>query len=217
MIVSGKVVVGSNSSSAWIYGGKQIGVAGPIECQSGPMGPSGPIGPMGPSGRPPAAGAGRPAGGLPFFVVVRRRDRLNRTLPNEAGTNWATPCEKYTALARPFFCCFLSASRSRDWSHSIGLEKPRYPGVFMPPELRCGIQTSPRTIRFWCGSLGNRPATKSSPTKSSNRHEKDAQRYLEPDTPNINPRWFFWTCSVTKMFFCGEPLIKLQNTKVLLN
>jgi len=74
-----------------------------------------------------------------------------------------------------------------------------------------------------------RPATNSSQTQISNRNEKDAQRYWEPDTPNIKPRWFWETCFVakTKWFwetyfvakpcFCGEPLVKLQNTKVFLN
>ena len=36
MAVSGKVPVGSNSDIEWNYGGKQIGVAGPIECPMGP-------------------------------------------------------------------------------------------------------------------------------------------------------------------------------------
>jgi len=74
MVVSWKVPVGNNNNSAWYDGGEQIGFAGPIECLLwGPMcawghmgpwrpiGPWCPMGPMGPSGRPPTAGAGRPA------------------------------------------------------------------------------------------------------------------------------------------------------------
>jgi len=38
MAVSGKVLVGNNSDSVWNYGGKQIGVGGPIECPMGPWG-----------------------------------------------------------------------------------------------------------------------------------------------------------------------------------
>jgi len=64
MAVYGKVPVGSNSNSAWIYGGKNIGVAGPIGC---------PLAPWAPGARW-AHRAGRlqpgPAGGLPFFCFT---------------------------------------------------------------------------------------------------------------------------------------------------
>jgi len=83
MAVSGKVPVGNNSSIALVYGGEKVGVAGPIESPLGPTyGLTGPHGPMSQSGRPPAAGADRPTGGLPLVFVERRRTHLNRTLPH---------------------------------------------------------------------------------------------------------------------------------------
>jgi len=54
-------------------------------------------------------------------------------------------------LARPIlFHCFLPASRSRDYSHLIRLEKSCYSEVLMRPGLRCGIQTCPGTMCFLC-------------------------------------------------------------------
>jgi len=49
-----------------------------------------------------------------------------RRLHTVDGINWATPCQKYIGLARPmFFCFFIPASRSHDWSNSIRLENSR--------------------------------------------------------------------------------------------
>ena len=45
-----------------------------------------------------------------------------------------------------------------------------------------------------------RPATKYLQTQNSSRNEKDAQRHLEPGTPNISTRPFFWTLLVSKTF-----------------
>ena len=83
MAVSEKEPVGTNSSFVWNYGGEQVGFADPIECPLAPMGPHWRMGPMEPLGRPLAAGAGRPAGRrTAYFVVVRKRTRLTRTLPS---------------------------------------------------------------------------------------------------------------------------------------
>ena len=47
MRVSGKVFVGSNNNIAWNYGCEKVGVAGPIQCPTGPLGPHGLHGPIG--------------------------------------------------------------------------------------------------------------------------------------------------------------------------
>lgn len=52
-----------------------------------------------------------------------------------------------------------------------------------------------------CESRGIRAANKCSQTQTSNRNEKDPQRYLQPGTPNISTRWFFWTCFVPETCF----------------
>jgi len=51
-------------------------------------------------------------------------------IPTVDGINQATPCDKQSGLARHlFFYCFLPASRSRDQSHAICYENPRYSDV----------------------------------------------------------------------------------------
>ena len=58
---------------------------------------------------------------------------------------------------------------------------------------------------FWLGKKRwIRPATKYSQTQTSSRNEKDAQRHLEPGTPSILPRSFFWSLLV-KTRSCYKP------------
>ena len=63
----------------------------------------------------------------------------------------------------------------------------------------------PRDNSFlMCKNKGILTATKSLQTLSSNRNDKDAQRYLGPGTPYISPRWFFWICCVPKPIFVAR-------------
>lgn len=72
MAMCGKVLVGNNSNSAWIYGGRKVRFADPIECPLHPVAPVDSWGPVGPWGHvgpwsPWAHGAFRPAGGRQYF------------------------------------------------------------------------------------------------------------------------------------------------------
>ena len=50
---------------------------------------------------------------------------------------------------------------------------------------------------------------KLSQTQNSNRNPKDAQRYLEPGTPNVSPRSLSWTRLVNKTVLQDVLLLEL--------
>ena len=88
----------------------------------------------------------------------------------------------------------------------------------MRPELRSVIQIA--LGPFVCDVLITRNSHGqrifANPEFQSKRNT-NAQHYLKPGTPNIKPRYFFLSCFVPDTSLCDQPLIKLENTKVLLN
>jgi len=128
-----------------------------------------------------------------------------------SNTTW----EIYRIDQSYVFLLFLPASRPRDYFHSICFEDQRYSGVFICPELRCGIQTCLGTIRFWCVETKEfaRPPNFRKPTlpigtkKTRNTMQHQISAWDDFSGPVSCPK----TC------LCSEPLVQLQNTKVLLN